>query len=1009
MKFEYSTNGTDFTPITGGVAGVVANSSPYTWVVDDVILAGLDHASEATSKRQVWLKVSDADAGHPAASVVIPASFEVRYYKIRWYVKSFSGTPLKDLDVYEAEKPATAGGVKSIWEVVNNSLGTASGKFDRFYPHWTTDDIETIFTYQEIYSGTRFWKADKDVTAVDCDKEVSVTIDTQPDVIKTVEARTAYNFQTGELSISAWMEKKGLPLDASLFSGLEGVQIRIYDSTVSDTVPISPASPILGNGVVYDANGMYWVTWNTRTSGVELLKGRQYLIKTTITLSGVPYDGSDVFTLESPLIYSVQIDPVFSSIDKILMNVSLSQSGVLVSDLVAGELTSLNVLDDSGTSLTSLASADVTNALDSGNGIFHINWNPAANLTSGIVYTVVGKITYKGSTYSGTKALTIGGDLSSLSTDIAAVGTKVDTVQTTANTINTNLGSTATVADSNTLFGRAAAVAAQATAIQADTGAIKTETDKISTQVIPKIDAVQTTATAVQTSISGAGGLTEKIGVIEAKVTTDLPNQITAAQTNITDKIAAERKLEILNRSTTIKFTTPVNPVMTIRCRYNPGVTPTLTVYAPDNSSSSLAPTQISTTGIYQDNYTFTMAGDYTFVCQDTAAGSVDTVVIKVQANDFDSVFAKVDGVETKVNALTTTVGIINTSTSGISTDVGALLARLGDFTTGAPGTLFGEVAGVRAKTDTILWADVAATKTDVATLIGEVGTGNIAAIKTRTDTINWADVTGIVTTAGNIQAKTDTIDWTQVSAVKTATDTINWGDVTGVATKLGTALDLPSDATVFGKIAANQATADAIKANTAVIDWSKITTILDELGTGNIAAIRTATGTINWSDVTGLVTASGFIQAKTDTINWANITAVQTKTETINWADVTGIDANAQAIKEAIGQSTDTYLKETVFGKLAASDSGTNITLLEKVDTLQESVKTNTDDLAARIGAPTDAAATDTLFGRIKAGGGAKDTDKILKDIVGYVDDVEKYLGTADDTAASETVFGKI
>ena len=125
------------------------------------------------------------------------------------------------------------------------------------------------------------------------------------------------------------------------------------------------------------------------------------------------------------------------------------------------------------------------------------------------------------------------------------------------------------------------------------------------------------------------------------------------------------------------------------------------------------------------------------------------------------------------------------------------------------------DVTAIKAKTDTINWSDITTIKNNVATLVTQVGTGNIAAIKTSTDTINWSDVTGIVTTDGAIKAKTDTINWSDVTGIKTNTDTINWADVTG------------------------------IKLNTDTINWGDITTIknnvatlITQIGTGNIAAI---------------------------------------------------------------------------------------------------------------------------------------------------------------------------
>ncbi len=167
---------------------------------------------------------------------------------------------------------------------------------------------------------------------------------------------------------------------------------------------------------------------------------------------------------------------------------------------------------------------------------------------------------------------------------------------------------------------------------------------------------------------------------------------------------------------------------------------------------------------------------------------------------------------------------------------------------------------------------DIAAIQSSLTTILSQ--TNNIVAIKTKTDTINWADIIGLITTTGQIRAKTDTINWSDISAVKTRTDTINWNDVTGI--KLNT------DTIVWGDIT-------AIRNNVA--------TLISEIGVGNIAAIRTKAETISWGDITGLVTTSGQIKEKTDTINWANVVAIKTKTDTIAWDDVTGIKVKTDTI----------------------------------------------------------------------------------------------------------------
>ena len=180
----------------------------------------------------------------------------------------------------------------------------------------------------------------------------------------------------------------------------------------------------------------------------------------------------------------------------------------------------------------------------------------------------------------------------------------------------------------------------------------------------------------------------------------------------------------------------------------------------------------------------------------------------------------------------------------------------------------------IKAKTDTIDWTDVTAIKNNVAILITQIGTGNISAIKTKTDSINWSDITGIVTSDGLIKAKTDTIAWADVTGIKTKTDTVVWGDVTAIKTK--------TDTIIWGDVT-------AIKNN--------VSTLITEIGTGNISAIKTKTDSISWADVTGLVTSNGLIKAKTDTIAWADVTGIKTKTDTISWLDVTGIKTKTDTI----------------------------------------------------------------------------------------------------------------
>ncbi|MFH0985946.1 MAG: hypothetical protein V1882_10535, partial [Candidatus Omnitrophota bacterium] len=210
----------------------------------------------------------------------------------------------------------------------------------------------------------------------------------------------------------------------------------------------------------------------------------------------------------------------------------------------------------------------------------------------------------------------------------------------------------------------------------------------------------------------------------------------------------------------------------------------------------------------------------------------------------------------------------------------------------------------IQAKTDTINWADVTAVKTKTDT----IAWGDVTGIKAKTDTITWADVT---TAKNNIATLITEVGTGNIAAIKTKTDDIVWADVTGLVTSAGdiqaktdtinwadvTAVKTKTDTIAWGDVT-------GIKAKTDTITWADVTTaknniatLITEVGTGNIAAIKTKTDDIDWADVTGLVTSAGDILAKTDTINWADVTAVKTKTDTIAWGDVTGIKAKTDTI----------------------------------------------------------------------------------------------------------------
>ena len=150
----------------------------------------------------------------------------------------------------------------------------------------------------------------------------------------------------------------------------------------------------------------------------------------------------------------------------------------------------------------------------------------------------------------------------------------------------------------------------------------------------------------------------------------------------------------------------------------------------------------------------------------------------------------------------------------------------------------------------------------------------------------------------------------------------------------------------------------------------------MDEIGTDQISGIKTATDTIAWGDVTGLVTTSGQIKAKTDLIDWTDVTAIKTATDTIAWADVTGIKAKTDTI-----DWTDVTTIKAETDKIASinttvDDTNTKVdninldtdAVIEKWGSVDgDTLAAYVDNVETRLGAPTDAATADSVFGDIK------------------------------------------
>gem|GEM_PF-1313359 len=122
-------------------------------------------------------------------------------------------------------------------------------------------------------------------------------------------------------------------------------------------------------------------------------------------------------------------------------------------------------------------------------------------------------------------------------------------------------------------------------------------------------------------------------------------------------------------------------------------------------------------------------------------------------------------------------------------------------------------------------------------------------------------------------------------------------------------------------------------------------------------------------------------------------------------------VDSMVLSVSESVasGGGGDEGMVNSINATVTTIDSNVK-TMLSKVNTLPDDttdVNTSVSSLMAAVGKTTDAAGTNSLFGKIASAQG--DITAFKTDITSYVDGVETTLGTTADAAGANTVYGKI
>ncbi len=177
---------------------------------------------------------------------------------------------------------------------------------------------------------------------------------------------------------------------------------------------------------------------------------------------------------------------------------------------------------------------------------------------------------------------------------------------------------------------------------------ISTEVSGLSTTVSTEAATTRTkiTSEATTTRTSVAGVKTDTTSILTATGTTSLPDQIEAVTTQIETDIEPQVKSAILTRDTVVKK----GDTITIRYRTTTGLSPTMTVYDPNNvvRLSGAIMTEIATSGIYEYDVKFLSTwpvGDYSVVCSESTQGTIDAITITVASTDIEDISSNVSAV----------------------------------------------------------------------------------------------------------------------------------------------------------------------------------------------------------------------------------------------------------------------------------------------------------------------------------------------------------------------------
>src|SRR2546425_330455 len=239
-KLEYSVD--NFATSTV-IAASVPNTGSYVWAVPDLPTVNVSNPN-LRNPRATRVRVSDADAGHPAASDASDATFNVDYYLVKWLVRDVVlGTELSGLTVKHS---VTVDGV----ETVSWSESVLTSPILRAVPADPKNQFGNRVPYKAVWTKSGYFDGSKDYMADGIcrddtgnpnpsfctDSDLRFIVPMESTLVHTNKAvsRFVFNATANSFTVDSWLDRDGNSVPA-----VKEAKVDIFDPDSA-----TPATPI---------------------------------------------------------------------------------------------------------------------------------------------------------------------------------------------------------------------------------------------------------------------------------------------------------------------------------------------------------------------------------------------------------------------------------------------------------------------------------------------------------------------------------------------------------------------------------------------------------------------------------------------------------------------------------------------------------------------------------------------------------------------------------------------